>query len=399
MELRDEIRSAFERAHKLAKKYYDEGDSGKARVEYLKCAQFADRLADLTPGKRSELKEKASRFREIGEGLKEGNIKVYTDGVKPPRSEPQPASVQEEGDKKDKIMDLILVEKPGIRFKDIAGLKNIKEAIKEAIIYPFKYPEKYEYFGVKPGGGILLYGPPGCGKTMLAAAAAAECDAAFINVKISDIKDKYVGESEKNIREVFSLAREQERAIIFFDEIDAIASDRSSSREGYERGMVNELLTQMDGVDNKSKNKQLVLAATNIPWAVDTALRRSGRFDTMVFIPNPDEAARKKIFEINLKNKPLSGKVNLDDLVKKTKGYASSEIVDICDKAARIPLREELQGKPRRKIEPEDFEKVIREKKTILESWYVKAMRELGKGDEANLYSELIEAGKSYVIG
>ncbi len=402
MELRDEVRDRFKRSHRLAKRYYDEGSTAKAKVEYLKCAQFMVHLAKLSPPeRRNELLQKAAKFREIAKGLAKGDIEIYTDGIKPPVErdrEPEPVGGKkiDEAAKKERIRELIMVEKPEIRFKDVAGLDAVKEEIKMAIVEPFKHPEEFKYYGVKSGGGILFYGPPGCGKTMMAAAAAAECDATFINLKISDIKDKYVGESEKNIKEVFALAREYKKSILFFDEIDAIAGDRSSSSEGHEKSLVNEMLAQMDGVDNKGKNRALVLAATNIPWAIDTALRRSGRFDTVVFIPNPDFAARKKIFEINLEDKPVSGSVNIDDLAKRTRGFASSEIAAICDRAAKIPLKERLKGKPRRKIEPEDFDRVLKGWKTILSSWYPRAYRELKGSEEEGMFSELLEAAKEY---
>lgn len=395
MELKDEVRSSFQRAHRLARKYYDEGDVAKARAEYLKCAHFADHLAEITPEKKTEFKEKAANFREIAEGLKQGNIKVYTDGVVPREEVQRPRPKEEEA--KERAKQLVMAEKPEVRFDDIAGLDEVKENIKEAIVYPFKYPEEYEYFGVKPGGGILLYGPPGCGKTLLAAAAAAECDAVFINLKISDIKDKYVGESEKKIKEVFSLAREYGRAILFFDEIDALAGERSGSQEGHERSLVNELLAQMDGMEAKGTEKRyLVLAATNRPWDVDIALRRAGRFDTTVFIPNPDFDARKKIFEIGIRNKPCN--VDVVNLAEMTGGYASAEIVDICEKAAKIPLREKIkENRPRREITLEDFKKVIDERKSILSSWYPKALKELASTNEAEIFEELIEAAKRYV--
>ena len=396
MELRDEVRNSFNRAHKLAKKYYDEGDINRARTEYLKCAKFAERLADLTPQNRNEFKEKANNFKEIAEGLKEGNIKVFTNGVKPSEPKPQTQGGGNDDDISEKVKELILAEKPNIRFKDIAGLDDVKERIKETIVYPFKNPEHYQYYDVPTGGGILLYGPPGCGKTMMAAAAAAECDAMFISIKISDIKDKYVGESEKRIKEVFKLAREHERAIIFFDEMDALATDRSDSSQGHEKSLVNELLAQMDGVDTKGSNKYLILAATNIPWAIDTALRRAGRFDNSIYIPEPDIAARNKLFEINLKNKPVSKNVNLGELAKRTEGFASAEINQICKEAARIPLRDAIKGKSRREIAMADFEKVIDGMQTILASWYPKALKELVKGDEQEAFKDLMDAGMKY---
>ncbi|RZN13573.1 MAG: ATP-binding protein [Methanosarcinales archaeon] len=399
MELRDEIKAQFRRSHELAKRYYNEGDRAKARVEYLKCAEFLKQLANNTPSKRKEIIERAEKFTVLAEGIKEGSIKIFTDGITPQKEIAPPGGKVREETEEETKKSFILAEKPRIRFGDIAGLNEVKERIKEAIVYPFKYPDEYRYFGVKGGGGILLYGPPGCGKTMLAAAAAGECDAAFINLKISDIKDKYVGESEKKIKDVFNLARDQERAIIFFDEIDALAGERSGSQEGHERSLVNELLSQMDGLEAKGTEKRyLVLAATNRPWDVDIALRRAGRFDTTVFIPHPDLPARKRLFEIGLTDKPCN--VDVAELAAMTDGYASAEIVDICEKAARIPLRERIkEKKARREIVLADFDKVMEKRQSVLSGWYPKAVRELSGTEEVGMFGELIDAGKGYVSG
>jgi transitional endoplasmic reticulum ATPase len=397
MELRDEVKSQFNKCHRLAKKHYDEGNIAGARVEYLKCAQLLEQLAKLSAqDKKAELLSRSQKFREIAEGLQEGTVKVFTDGIRP--AEQERPTVTEKERREERTKSLILAEKPSIRFADIAGLEAVKENIKEAIVYPFKYPEEYRYFGVKPGGGILLYGPPGCGKTMLAAAAAAECDAVFINLKVSDIKDKYVGESEKNIKEVFAVARSHERAILFFDEIDSLAGERSASSEGHERSLVSELLAQMDGLESKdSVRKYLVLAATNRPGDVDIALRRPGRFDTTVFVPHPDFEARRKILELNLRGKPLSPKVSLDELARRTEGYASAEIVAVCQVAAKIPLRERIkEKKPRRQLTMTDFEQALKGQRTVLASWYVKAAKELLGSDQIDMFGDLIEAAKEY---
>ncbi len=395
MDLIDKLKNRFEKCHRAAKKYYEQGEIAKARVEYANCSQLLGYLAGLSPPpRRKELLERSRKFREIAGSLGNGNG-------------PQPAEKAEQGTapktaqarSEERAKSLILAEKPKVRFADIAGMADVKENIKEAIIYPFMYPEEYQHFGVKPGGGIILYGPPGCGKTMLAAATAAECDAAFINLKTSDIKDKYVGESEKNIREVFALARQHPKAILFFDEIDSLAGERSASMEGHERSLVSELLAQMDGLEFKgSPPDYLVLAATNRPWDVDVALRRPGRFDTTIFIPHPDFKARRKILELNLKDKPVSKSVSLEQLSKMTEGYASAELSDICQKAAKIPLRERISEKrPRRELTMSDFEQVVRKKKPVLSSWYAKALKELTGTEEVEMFGELIQAAKEYL--
>lgn len=250
-----------------AKRYYDSGNYDKASEEYLSCSKYCELLVKKTEDetKKKEYYDAFEKFTEAASKLK----RMKAAGVTVEGGSKGGHETTEET-KEEKAKSFILAEKPKIRFKDIAGLEGVKEQIKEAIVYPFKYPDEYKYFGVKGGGGILLYGPPGCGKTMLAAAAAGECDAMFINLKISDIKDKYVGESEKRIKEVFELARRYEKAIIFFDEIDALAGERSESKTGHERSLVNELLSQMDGLESKGSEKRyLVLAATNMSWDVD----------------------------------------------------------------------------------------------------------------------------------
>lgn len=396
MELKEEVKSQFNHCHRLAKKYYEAGDVGRAQVEYQKCARLLEHLVGLSSGKlKTEYTEKAAKFQEIAAGLAQGKIKIYTDGVLPP-TQPKQRVQQEEAAQR--AQDLVMTVKPSIRFSDIAGLDSVKENIKEAIVYPFKFPDDYHYFGVKPGGGILLYGPPGCGKTMMAAAAAGECEAAFISLKGSDIKNKYVGESEKNIREVFAVARAQERAIIFFDEIDSLAGERSGSSSGHEISLVAELLAQMDGLEAKDSARQyLVLAATNRPWAVDVALRRPGRFDKTVFVPQPDLPGRRKLLELNLQNKPLSKDIDIDELAYRTEGYASSELALICEEAARIPLRERTrEQKPRRPVDMNDFEKAIKAQRTVLTSWYAQAIADLPKIGETGMFKELIEAAKEY---
>ena len=399
----DKVRKRFEKSQRLAEKYHQRGELGKARAEYANCARLLGYLAGLSPAvKRDELLEESKRFRQIAEGLGGGAIQASGRGSEP---SDQGATVArppvETPQRQEKVTSLVLAEKPKVRFADIAGLDEVKENIREAIIYPFIYPEEYRHFGVKPGGGILLYGPPGCGKTMLAAAAAAESDAVFISLKASDIKDKYVGESEKRIRDVFALAGQHPRAIVFFDEIDAVAGERSVLMEGHERSLVSEVLAQMDGLESKgSPLSCLVLAATNRPWDVDVALRRSGRFDVTIFIPHPDFEARQRIFELNLQDKPVSKSVSLGQLARMTEGYASAEIADICQRAARIPLRERIsQRRPRRELAMSDFEQVLRTKKTVLASWYRKATKELESRGEADMFGDLVQAARDYRYG
>lgn len=395
VDLAGELELKIKKTHKRAKEYYSAGDRPSSAKEYLRLSKLYRELVKLRPAKRGTYQKKAQKYREISQGLKEGNIKIYTDGVIPEKV-PEPVGGGKEEDRKSRVEELVLAEKPDTSFKDIAGLEDVKKAIKRAIVEPFEKPELFKKYGVKAGKGILMYGPPGCGKTMMAAAAAAECNATFINLKVSDIKDKYVGESEKNVRGVFALAREYGRAIIFFDEIDAVASDRSSSGEGHEKTLVNELLAQMDGLESKGKNEALVLAATNLPWGIDTALRRSGRFDRTIFIPEPDFEARKRIFQLNMEGR-YAKSIDYKKLAKATEGFAASEVAALCEEAAEIPLDVAIEKGKERPISMNDFKKALKGRKSILSSWYVRAYKKLKGSAEEEMFSELIERAEEYM--
>ena len=212
------------------------------------------------------------------------------------------------------------------RFDDIAGLDEVKKAFKEKVIMPFEHPELFEKFGKKAGGGILLYGLPGTGKTMFAEAAANEIDALFIPIKCSDVKSKWYGESEKKVKEIFAKARKADKAIIFFDEFEAIGAKRTDSENG-NNDLVPQILAEMQGVGSSTnKSVIIVIAATNKPWAIDSAFMRPGRFDEKIYVPLPDFNARKKLFEIQLSKLPISNDLDFDYLAKITEGFNGADI-------------------------------------------------------------------------
>ncbi|HRR54715.1 MAG TPA: AAA family ATPase, partial [Candidatus Methanomethylicus sp.] len=239
----------------------------------------------------------------------------------------------------------VYVEVPEVHWDDIGGLDAVKRQLKEMVEWPMKQPELFEQMGIAPPRGILLYGPPGTGKTLLAKAVATESSANFISVKGPEVLSKWVGESEKAVREIFKKARQTAPCIIFFDEIDSIAPQRGngSSDSGVTERMVNQLLSEMDGM--VSLKNVVVIAATNRPDIVDAALLRPGRFDRNVYIPLPDKAAREEIFKVHSGKMPLAKDIDFSLLAEKTEGYTGADIEAVCREAALVALREEMRKK------------------------------------------------------
>ena len=236
----------------------------------------------------------------------------------------------------------VLVEVPDIKWDDIGGLEPVKEELREAIEWPLKYPELFAQMNAVPPKGLLLYGPPGTGKTLLAKAAANESEANFISVKGPELLNKFVGESEKAVREIFRKARQASPCIIFFDEIDSVAPVRGSSSgdSNVTERVISQFLTEMDGLEEL--RNVVIIAATNRPDIVDPALLRPGRFDRMLLVPPPDLEARRQIFRIHTKKTPLGEDVKLDDLAKRTEGYTGADIASICNTAVMLSIKEHI---------------------------------------------------------
>ncbi len=232
----------------------------------------------------------------------------------------------------------IVKEKPTLRFDDVAGLDEVKEDIRLKMIYPFEHPELAARFNVRPGGGVLLYGPPGTGKTMLAKATAGEIDATFFRISPADVLSKWVGEAEQNIQKLFNAAAAEKRSIIFIDEIEALVPARKDEGSSVMQRVVPQILQGMEGFDKKSGSPILFMGATNVPWQLDPAVLRPGRFDEKVYIPLPDVAARRRLLEIYLGKRPVAAEVNLDVLAHKVEGFSGADIKYICDRAATIPF-------------------------------------------------------------
>ncbi|MBN6058243.1 AAA family ATPase [Nonomuraea sp. RK-328] len=238
------------------------------------------------------------------------------------------------------------VERSSVSFADVAGMEAVKEALRVKLLLPIQQPELFKAFGKRAGGGVLLYGPPGAGKTHLARAAAGELGAAFVSVGLSDILDMYIGSSERNLRAVFDLARRNRPCVLFFDEVDALAARRSDMRQAHTRQLVNQFLAELDGVDQHANEGVLVLAATNAPWYIDVAFRRPGRFDQLVFVPPPDHAARAAILRILCRDKPLA-EMDFDAVARVTELFAGADLKGVVDRAVEAKLHQSISaGRP-----------------------------------------------------
>ena len=267
-----------------------------------------------------------------------------------------------------------------ISFDDIAGLDEVKKAFKEKVIMPFEHPELFAKFGKKAGGGILLYGLPGTGKTMFAEAAANEIDALFIPIKCSDVKSKWYGESEQKVKDIFRKARRAEKAIIFFDEFEAIGAKRTDSENG-NNDLVPQILAEMQGVGTSSnKSTIVVIAATNKPWAIDSAFMRPGRFDEKIYVPLPDFDARKKLFELQLKKLPIADDLDFDYLAKITDGLNGADIKEVCEKLKMSAINDSLAKGEEQTIGMDDVERIETSIKSSVSREDIERLEEFEEG-------------------
>lgn len=239
-------------------------------------------------------------------------------------------------------LDRLLHPEPTkVTFADVGGLDEIKQQIEKRIILPFQKPALFAKFKKKAGGGILLYGPPGCGKTLLARATAGQCNATFLNVAIEDVLDMYIGESERKLHALFEKARAMAPSVLFFDEIEALAGKRQYTREATSSKLVSQFLSEMDGFA-KNNAGVLILAASNVPWAIDSAFRRPGRFDRVLFVPPPDRAARASILKIVLAGRPVADDVDVDAIAARTSGFSGADLENLVDTAADRAIADSL---------------------------------------------------------
>lgn len=283
-----------------------------------------------------------------------------------------------------------LIETSDITFDDIGGMDELKEEIRMNIIYPFKNPELFIQYGKSAGGGILLYGPPGCGKTYIAKATANECNATFINISLIDVLDMHVGEGERKLHEIFKLARRKSPAVIFIDEIDALGNDRMKTGDNvFARTLVNQFLSELDGLTSNNSSI-MIMGATNVPWYVDSALKRPGRFDKTVFVPPPDRNARAQIFNLYLLKKPID-KIDYDKLAELTEDYSPADIIAVCNLAIDRIIRKALKTGEKDLINTSTLIDAINEINPSTIEWLNTANNYVKYSNQSGLYDEVLK--------
>jgi SpoVK/Ycf46/Vps4 family AAA+-type ATPase len=280
------------------------------------------------------------------------------------------------------------VERAGVRLGDVGGMETVKTRLEAAVLAPMRNPDLGRLYGKSLRGGLLLYGPPGCGKTFIARALAGEMEAGFLSVSLADVLDSFIGQSERNVHELFEVARRNAPCVVFLDEIDALGQKRGNLRgAGWLRGTVNQLLAEMDGVAGQNDGV-FVLAATNHPWDVDVAMRRPGRLDRMLLVAPPDEPAREVILRYHLRDRPIAS-VDTKKLARSTDGYSGADLAYVCEAAAEAALVDSARTGNARLIEMRDLEQALKEVKPSIGPWLDTARNVAQFANEGGVYDEL----------
>jgi AAA+ superfamily predicted ATPase len=280
------------------------------------------------------------------------------------------------------------LERPRIGFAEVGGMEAVKEEIRMKIILPLEKPELFKAYGQRVGGGILLYGPPGCGKTLLARAIAGQVKAGFLSVAISDVLDMYIGQSERNLRDLFASARANRPCVLFFDEVDALAASRRDARHSAGRQVINQFLAELDGVDG-GNDGLLVLAATNAPWHLDGAFRRPGRFDRILFVPPPDQPARAAIVRVLLAGRPAAG-VDHEAVAKRTEGFSGADLKAVVEQAVAARRRAALAAGAIEPITTRDLIEAAKAVKPSTRDWFATARNHALYANEGGHYDDVL---------
>ncbi len=281
------------------------------------------------------------------------------------------------------------IERPKITFSDVGGMEGVKDEIRMKIIHPLTHAELYRAYGKTIGGGILMYGPPGCGKTHLARATAGEVHASFMAVGINDVLDMWIGNSERNLHELFEKARDNQPCVLFFDEVDALGASRNDMRTSSGRHLINQFLSEFDGVQSSNEGV-LILAATNAPWHLDSAFRRPGRFDRILFVPPPDAPARASILRLLLRGKPVEA-IDHEHVAKKSADFSGADMKAVVDLAIEAKLREAMKAGVPKPLNTKDLLAAVAEVRPSTKEWFATARNYALYSNQGGIYDDILK--------
>jgi transitional endoplasmic reticulum ATPase len=343
--------STFERLKARGVEAYKKGEYAAAKSFLTEAAGCMVELAEQakSPEIQRQREELAAELIDLAK-----DCGRYAAAPADKRPRPRVRAAEKDDDGAD-ASDWIVRDKPKVGFDDIAGLDDIKQEIRLKMIYPFSHPELAQRYGIAVGGGLLLWGPPGTGKTMMAKAVAHEIDATFFVISPAQMLSKWVGEAEQNVRKLFEAAKAEPKSVIFIDEIEALVPKRQSDTSTVMARVVPQILQELEGFDRNGERALLFVGATNRPWMLDEAVMRPGRFDTKVYVGLPDAPARYKLLEIHLADKPLAEDVELGALCDKLNGYSGADIKYICQEAAQEAFLDALNGQAERTVGQADL--------------------------------------------
>jgi SpoVK/Ycf46/Vps4 family AAA+-type ATPase len=282
------------------------------------------------------------------------------------------------------------IERVKTTFNDVGGMDELKEEIRLKIIYPLEHSDLYAAYGKSAGGGILMYGPPGCGKTHLARATAGEIQAGFIAVGINDVLEMWIGTSERNLHALFEQARENKPCVLFFDEVDALGARRSDMHGGSQRQLINQFLAELDGISS-SNDGVLILAATNAPWHLDPAFRRPGRFDRVLFVPPPDKPARASILQILCRGKPGADSIDFAAVGAKTEHFSGADMKAVVDQAIEAKLAEAIKRGVPTPLTTKDLLAAAKSVKPTTKEWFSTARNHALYANQGGTYDDILK--------
>lgn len=370
----------------LARIHITEGELSKAKAMYDKGIALNRSLADpgiekdlhgVQPDSDADSGRKRAAMTSSGNFIESANDSADDDDDGHPRG--------------GTAFDLGLAdfEKPKLNFSGVGGMESLKEEIRMKIIYPLQHAELFKAYDKKIGGGVLLYGPPGVGKTLISKATAGEIQANFIALGLHQILDMWIGNSEKNMHEVFELARQNAPSILFFDEVDALAADRRDLRQSAGRNLINAFLSEMDGAESDNDGV-LILGATNAPWHIDPAFRRPGRFDRTLFVPPPDEGGRAAIIEVMAQKKPI-GELDPRALAKKTEGFSGADLKAVFDLATEEVLNAAMKTGKVIPLTTKDLIKAASRHKPTTKAWFESAKNYAMYSNQSGFYDDVLK--------